>query len=319
MKRSRQTHRWLAIFAAVELFYHPLLAQNAKNIPAPAKLFSAQTNSLSAARGKSPVDFFRQLLAMTPDERDDFLTNRPPEIRARILAKVGEYEALDANERELRLRATDLRWYLTPLLRDPSTNQAARLAQIPADVRELVQARLQEWSILPPPLKDEFLENENILHYFAHVDASNNPADNFGQTPSEAESAHWNELSEAEHRQITAGFNQFFELTPDEKQTALKTLSETERRQMEKTLQSFEKMPATQRTECVNAFAKFANMNALEQAEFLKNAQRWSAMSPAERQAWRDLVVNVPQWPPLPSGMTPPPPEIPPGMATNKN
>ena len=32
---------------------------------------------------------------MTPDERDNFLTNRPPEIRGRILAKVAEYEALN--------------------------------------------------------------------------------------------------------------------------------------------------------------------------------------------------------------------------------
>ena len=42
--------------------------------------------------------------------------------------------------------------------------------------------------------------------------------------------------------------------------------------------------------------------DAPEQAEFLKNAERWSQMSPAERQAWRDLVANVPQWPPLPIG-----------------
>ena len=105
-----------------------------------------------------------------------------------------------------------------------------------------------------------------------------------------------------ERRQVAAGFNHFFELTPDEKQPALKTLSEAERRQMEKTLQAFEKMPAAQRAECVSAFAKFASMSAPERAEFLKNAERWSAMSPAERQAWRDLVVNVPQWPPLPVG-----------------
>ena len=35
-------------------------------------------------------------------------------------------------------------------------------------------------------------------------------------------------------------------------------------------------------------------MSASEKQEFLKNAERWSQMSPAERQAWRDLVANVP-------------------------
>ena len=92
---------------------------------------------------------------------------------------------------------------------------------------------------------------------------------------------------------------------------------EAERRQMEKTLESFEKMPAAQRAECISAFAKFASMNAPQRAEFLKNAARWSEMSPAERQTWRDLVVNVPQWPPMPIGFVMSTPES--GTATNHN
>ena len=321
MRSSRQTHSWPALVCAGHFLIFPLFAQAPTAVSPPAKSFSAPTNGLPPWRnGKSPVDFFRQLLAMTPDERDEFLTNRPPEIRARILVKVGEYEALGPNERELRLRATELRWYLIPLLRESPANRTARLVQVPDDVRELVQSRLEEWTLLPPTLQQEFLENERILHYFAHVDAGSSPAENFGRAPSEAERAHWNELSEAERRQVTAGFNQFFDLTPDEKEKALNTLSEAERHQMEKTLQSFEKMPPSQRDECVNAFARFASMTAPEQAEFLKNAERWSALSPAERQAWRDLVVNVPQWPPLPSDFVPSAPgETKSGMATNRN
>ncbi len=183
-----------------------------------------------------------------------------------------------------------------------------------------MQARLDEWAILPPSLQQEFLDNERVLHYFASVDASNSPVENFSGAPSAAERARWDELSEPERRQIAGSFNQFFDLTPDEKQTALNTLSDAERRQMEKTLQTFDKMPASQRAECVNAFARFASLTAPQQAEFLKNAERWAAMSPAERQAWRDLVVNVPQWPPLPVGFVLPVPEKSnPAMATNKN
>jgi hypothetical protein len=322
MKLPRQAHWWPVLFAAGQFWVFPLPAQDATNVSAQfKKSFSNRTNGApSWAHGKSPVDFFRQLLAMTPDERQDFLTNRPPQIRARILVKVSEYEAIGPDERELRLRATELRWYLMPLLRESSINRAARLAQVPDDLRELVQSRLEEWSILPPSLRQEFLENERILNYFAHVDMGSSPAENSGRAPTEAERAHWNGLSEAERRQVTAGFNQFFDLTPDEKQQALNTLSEAERRQMEKTLQSFEKMPPAQRDECVNAFARFASMTAAEQAEFLKNAERWSAMSPAERQAWRDLVTNVPQWPPLPLGVVPASTtEFQPAMATNRN
>ncbi len=226
---------------------------------------------------------------------------------------------LGPNERELR-RATELRWYLMPLLRESPTNRTARLALIPADMREIVQARLEEWSILPPTLQEEFLEKRAHPPLLRACGCGRQPGGKFGHAPSETERAHWNGLSEPERRQIAAGFNQFFDLTSDEKEKALNTLSEAERHQMEKTLQSFEKMPAAQRDECVSAFTRFASMSATEQAEFLKNAERWSALPPAERQAWRDLVVNVPQWPPLPAGFVPPTPgATKSGMATNRN
>ena len=125
-------------------------------------------------------------------------------------------------------------------------------------------------------------------------------------------------------RKIAANVNQFFALTPEEKQSALDTLSDAERQQMEKTLQAFGQLPPDQREECERAFAKFAGMSASEKEEFLRNARRWAQMSPADRQAWRDLVKNVPEWPPLPPGfITPPPPPMPPDFhsvaTTNSN
>src|ERR1700722_4130702 len=80
---------WLAVCATGQLAVFPLHAENPASVPAPIKLLSTTANAAAAPR--SPVDFFRQLLAMSPDERDNFLTNHPPEIRKRILAKVAEY------------------------------------------------------------------------------------------------------------------------------------------------------------------------------------------------------------------------------------
>jgi hypothetical protein len=263
------------------------------------------------------VNFFRQLLAMSPMERFNYLTNRTPEVRARILAKLREYQTLTPDERELRLRATDLRWYLMPLLRLPSASRETRLAQVPDDLQDLVRTRLAEWDSLPPPLQQEFLANERALRYFAHIDSTNNP-------PSPTEQTHWNSLSDEERQRVADQFKEFFELTPAEKQKALNTLSEVERNQMDKTLQSFEKLPAGQRLQCIRAFTKFASMSPPERAEFLKNAERWSQMSPAERQSWRDLVAHVPQWPPLPPQFLMPPmpkitPHAHPVVATNNS
>jgi len=325
MNGSQQTPGWLVLCIAGQWIFSATFAGTVPNVPPPVKLFSAPTNGLPALpRPRSPVDLFRQLLAMTPDERDGFLTNRPPQIRAGILAKINEYEALDPNERELRLRATELRWYLLPLLQESPDQRAARLARIPPNLRALVESRLSQWSILPPPMQQEFLENERALRYFANVEVSNGPP--LPPTASaDPETARWSAMSQEQRDKMTASVNQFFELTPDEKEAALNTLSDAERRQMQRTLQAFENLPPNQRDECIHAFAKFAGMSPSEKQEFLRNAARWSQMSPADRQAWRDLVVNVPEWPPLPASTIPPPPALPypPGFpqvaATNPN
>jgi hypothetical protein len=325
MNCPRQAHGWLALFAAAQMAVFPLAAQDSNGIPVSAKLSHTPANlTPPVPQLQSPVNFFRQLLVMTSQERANFLTNRPPEVRERILAKIHEYLVLGPDERELRLRATELRWYLMPLLRASPTNRDTQLTQIPDDLRGLVQNRLAEWSVLPPSLQKEFLDNEATLHYFSHVDSTNSPAG----APGDANQARWNALSETDRRRITNEFNQFFELTPAEKAKTLNTLSAAEQAQMERTLQSFDKLPPAQRHACIHAFTTFAGMSPAERAEFLKNAERWSQLSPQERQAWRDLVAQVPLWPPMSTAAIRPPmppltphltPRPGPMVATNQN
>ena len=79
---------------------------------------------------------------------------------------------------------------------------------------------------------------------------------------------------------------------------------------MLKTLQAFLRLPKSRRDECLQSFGKFASMTAEERQEFFKNAERWKELSPAERQAWRNLVNRfppMPPMPPMPPGAGPPP------------
>jgi len=324
MSYFRQTRRRLAFFSAWGILIFSAAAQgitNSSDVPkAPSQLLSFPAALMPPplpplAPASSPIDFFRKLLVVSPQERQKMLADKSPEIRKRILAKVKEYAALDPDERELRLRTTELRWYLIPLLRASPTNQAARLAAVPDDIRDVVKSRLMLWQILPPPMQQEFLENERTLGYFSRVDIRNELSG--GPEPDAAAQPRWNALSETERQAVAEQFNQFFELSPEEKQQALGALSDAERRQMERTLKAFDKLPAPQRKQCIRAFEKFAGMSPAERAEFLKNARRWSQMSVADRKAWCDLVANVPLWPPLPPiEMAPPPPPMPKMMKT---
>jgi hypothetical protein len=225
-----------------------------------------------------------------------------------------EYESLSPDERELRLKATELRWYLMPLMHTPGTNRAAQLALIPEEDRKLVQERIQIWDILPPGVQEELLDQDMTVRYFTRLESSTeeqrqnilNQISPERRAKLEAGIQRWRGLSEENRQKLLAGFNDFFELTPAEKEKALRTLSDAERRQMERTLASFEKLPREQRIACARSFEKFTGMSLAERQQFLQNAERWRLMSPNERQAWRMLVQNVQHLPPLPPGFSPP-------------
>ncbi|MBU6410319.1 MAG: DUF3106 domain-containing protein [Verrucomicrobia bacterium] len=276
---------------------------------------------------RSPVDFFRNLLEMPPLQLHEFLAAKPPGIRVRIVAKIREYMALDPNQRELKLRATELRWYLLPLLHEPTASQTNQIARIPADLLPLVRARLEQWDALPSQLRGEFLDNERTLLYFTDVQGSKSNVASVPARPAPApgDQARWNALSQGARAKITRQFNEFFQLTPDEARQTLQTLSAPERAQMERTLKTFNSLPPAQRLRCIRAFTDFAGMSPRDRAEFLKNAAKWAQMSPSQRQAWRDLVASVPLWPPMPPSliMPPMPPKLHPmarvTVATNLN
>lgn len=309
MNHFRQGRGWLVLVPAA-LFIFSAAGQNIPDLAkGPAAAPSLAVPAISPPPMPSPVDYFRKLLAMSPQQLQAALSHKPSKVRDRILAKVNEYAALDPDGRELRLRATELRWYLMPILQAPAGQRAAQLVLVPADIRDLVQSRLTQWEVLPPGLQQEFLENEGIAGYFAGLNATNVNFDGqTPQTPSTDDQARWNAYSESQRQGMIMQFNAFFDLSPMEEQKALGKLTDAERKQIDATLQTFEKLPPYQRAQCIRAFGKFASMSRQERTEFLKNAQRWARMTPSERKTWCDLVAHVPQWPPLPTAAIMPPP-----------
>ncbi|HSA11655.1 MAG TPA: DUF3106 domain-containing protein [Candidatus Paceibacterota bacterium] len=271
----------------------------------------------------SGISLFRELLAMNAGERNRALTNFSPTVRPQILAKVREYESLPPDERELRLRVTELHSYLRPLMTAPTTNRASQLARIPETDRELVEDRLREWDKLSPAVQAELLEHEATLRYLAQIHdrteeqrriiLTNIPAPR--REMLEKGISKWSSMSEDQRRQTLSRFHQFFELTAAEKEKALRTLSGPERRQIEKTLRAFDQLRPDQRAVCLRSLEKFTSLSPAERHRFLKDAERWQQMSPGERQTWRDLVRKMP--PPLPT-RRPPPPPLPPAARPHR-
>ena len=304
--------RMAAVLCAGLALLAPRAVRAGTNVPALLQSNAAAARSAlpkplpPAPQPRWPISFFRELLALSAGERKQALTNHPPAAQTVILAKVREYESLPADERELRLRVTELQSYLRPLMSARDTNRAVQLARIPEADRKLVEDRLREWDKLTPEAQKELMEHETTLLYLAQIEGRTDEQRRVILTniPSgrremlERGIARWEAMSEEQRGKVLGRFNRFFELGEPEKEKALKTLSEPERRQIEKTLRAFDRLRPDQRSECMRSFAKFASLSVAERQEFLKNAERWEQMSPNERQAWRELVRKMPPAPP---------------------
>ena len=286
----------------------------------------AQTNATTtnqtatrtiAVRPVSPIEYFRELLAMKPDVRERELAKKTPTQRQTLTAKIQEYEAMKPEERELRLRMTQLRWYLLPLMKLPPLERVKPLATIPAADRELVESRLKLWDEIPVHLQKEFLENETNLSYFVRWEASSPeqrakmletfPPERRAQWQSDL--SKWNQMAAERRREMSDRFTQFFELNEKEKGQILAALPKSERQQTEATLKQFEKLPPEERKKCLESFQKFASMTDEQKREFLRNAERWQGMTESEKKAWRAVVLRRPPmptlYPPLPRLIVP--------------
>ena len=259
---------------------------------------------------KSPVAYFRTLLAMDTTGREQALGGRTAAQKQQILAKLQEYEALAPDERELRLRVVEFQWYLSPLLRVAPAPRAERLATIPEPQRQWVEQRLRDWDGLPAAEQQDILDHERALAYVVSFGAGGPPAPlpAAARDKLEADLARWRLLPGARRQQMLGNFQKYFERPEHEQQQALKALSPEERQQMEQTLVTFAKLPPALRKTCLDSFGKFAGLSRAERDQFLRNAERWQAMTPAERETWRKLVHQLPPLPPG-FGMPPLPPK----------
>jgi hypothetical protein len=258
---------------------------------------------------RSPVQEFRELLVASDSQREMLLLIRPPGLREPIEAKVRAYLALPENERELRLQATELHYYLKVLL--PLTNWSQVVTQIAEPMQTVVRDRLTTWQIMPPDMRTNLMDDEHVLSYFSQLATLTSAQRRElikGMSPEErkkleAAIAGWRTRPEAERRQAFAMFNQFFTLHAEERAKALSHLSDAEREAMQVALDAFADLPDERRQVCIRSFEKFANMSLEERQEFLKKADAWRRMTPAERDQWRKVVEAVPELPPLPPGM----------------
>jgi hypothetical protein len=284
----------------------------------------------------SPVAVFRQLLALPDASRDETLSKRSPAQRELLRARLAEYQALPAEKREERLVATDLYWHLQQLIRREPARREPLLAAAPADLRPVLEERLAVWDRLPESDRRILQDQDHAIRYFARWKvlpaAPPLPGPSLSRSPAvslrlQGELARLQDLPPAQRERVVENWRQFFEAPGARGERALKAMSESEREEMQTVLRRFRSLPPNQRQTCIDSFARLANLPASERADFLRRAERWEALDPAERATWRRLVTLLPPLPPASAPepatapATPPLPPAPPRRAllTNAN
>jgi Spy/CpxP family protein refolding chaperone len=255
----------------------------------------------------SPVQFFRKLLAMDEPQREAALTNRSPAQRKILIQKLHEYDLLPPEAREIRLRQTELRWYVQTLIKIPSSDRATRLDQVPETDRPLIVERLRQWDELPADVQKQFLDNQEAVSAYLERKTSPVstplPAPTARQIQLDREMKHLENLPQDQRQKMCDLFQKFFDLDPRQKQKTLGVLTESERLQIEHNVSSYTHLPPDQRTQRISSFKRLVTMAPEDRETFLKNAAQWQRLSPKERELWRHLVSKLPPMPPTPPGL----------------
>lgn len=227
-----------------------------------------------------------------------------------ILKSLRVYDVLAADEREVRLRTMELRYYFNFVLRGPATNRAERVKTLPDLYRHPVADRLAYWDKLSPEAQKQLLEYELVLRI-------SGTRTNVAITGLSSNMYQWQSLPESRRRQIEVSFARIFEMTEAERAAAMdaaaRQFTPAEREQMEVVMARFRALPRNERDRALGGFQRFTQLSAEEKRQFFRSAELWEKMSPAERQKWRELVAKLPPMPPVPPGFGEPPmPPMPP-------
>jgi hypothetical protein len=261
----------------------------------------------------SPVATFRMLLETNEAGRNQWLALNKPVQRQYLESKVAEYAALAPEERTARLQSLQLRWYLPQLMRMTPADRAARLAQITGPDRALLEGKLRTWTILPPTMRQDLLENQLAISVFVSAkqggtnDAALTGLNAARRKELEEQSHQFDRLPEARRAQAIANYERFFGLPTQEQSQVLRKLTPAETAQMQQTLVSFNRLSPEERMQAMAGFRKFSELSLADRAAFLQTAERWQAMSETDRENWRKMVARLRS-----AGAIPPP--LPPTM-----
>ena len=262
----------------------------------------------------SPVEKFRLLLEASSSELNSELDTYPEETRSRIRLKITEYRKLSVEKRRQKLVATELRWYLPPLLNVDQETRDLHLKKLEPILANVIYQRLLTWDTLPEDLKSSSSKSSLIIGHLSKAPSLNPPLPNPSASGTLASAAQpssqntpslpgapgnsgsvkaSNPVSEERLQRLQA----YFGMSQEAKNATLKDASLMSDSIFMSRLNWLETMPEQLWERVLSHLIRFQELSAEEKKAFGQSIKTWNRLPQAEKQAMRNLVKRTPPFP----------------------
>lgn len=241
----------------------------------------------------SPISKFRTLLEWTPEERTQFVKKQPANVRQILERKILEYESLSDSQREFRLIATELHFYLEPLLIDNRDIDISTVQDIPDHLRKYIDQSVAFWNRIKPAHRDLLLAKKEAVSYLISISSRLYDLEKLMPKPA----PEWDNLYH------------FLQL-PHKKQLSFMRASGIQPSpEMSNLLKAFQGLEVEEKRNCAHAFVCYLSFPDQLKTRFVDGLAQWSEKKPSERSIWREIAGKYPKIRPVP---------VPPGSQINQ-
>lgn len=247
------------------------------------------TGQSNQSSEQSPVSHFRTILLKEKSERESFVIRQTPPVQSVLRRKIKEYEAMPATEREFRLTATELHYYLDPIFVDNRPVSTQSISGIPPHLKVYANRAVGFWNQLETAHRDLLLSKKEAVSYLVGISYRSKTLESLTPKPSKE----WN------------GLYHFLLLSEENQEKFCRYHGLQISPEMNELLGYLNKLDMEKRKRCAHAFVCYLSFPSDLKNRFQSGVNDWAAKKPYERSIWREIAGKYPKINPVP---------FPPGM-----
>lgn len=248
-------------------------------------------------QGGSVFEFFRRLLLADASERSALLASRPADERERILAKVAEYERLDADQRLARLWRTEYHFYFHQLVSRPMSDRMGAIHRLDEPMKSQLQRGFAIWDDLNVQRREALLLEGRAASFLIARLTERVPNDDRSENVKNSPPSDQQALARRYMLTSLSGVSAHLLRDFDDLADKCEVFDAAQRRELRDLLEMFHELPTRNRVESFQTILGLAEASDGEWRAFVNEALNWRQISPAERAKWRSIADNLPPLP----------------------